>query len=241
MASQAVTVDPKLAALFDTIERRFQSTTLSEDSWYILAIACLVAGPDPEASAQLYLHLLAQPKFTTSSARQALVRRLREALVKSVSIVGVCKPIESILAIIQVEREEDKDYGGTRLDWKCDEANHERGMGWFRKVYTRNSTDQMGIFDAHKDFAWISSEITYGLYLSDRQVLNDVDTEMVVWPAIMMQNLKNETHWHIRGTRRIGVPKEDVETLWDTIQLVAAHFGIKLDKVPSVESVEPDV
>jgi hypothetical protein len=239
MGSQVV--DPNLSLLFGTIEERFQSTSLDADSWYVLAIACLVAGPDPEAAGQLYLHLVAQPKFSTSNARQALVRRLREALVKSVSIVGVCKPIEAILAIDQVEKPEDKDYTSTRAGWKCDEANHERAMEWFRKVYTRNSTDQMGIFDAHKDFAWLSAEITYGLYLSDRQVLNDVDTEMVVLPAIMMQNLKNETHWHIRGTRRIGVSKEDVQVLWDTIQLVAQHFGLKLNKVPTVDTVEPDV
>jgi hypothetical protein len=239
MSSQGV--DPQLSQLFGAIEERFQSTSLDADSWYILAIACLVAGPDPEAAADLYLHLVAQPKFSTSSARQALVRRLREALVKSVSIVGVCKPIEAILAIDQVEKSEDKDYTSTRADWKCDEANHARAMDWFRKVYTRNSTDQMGIFDAHKDFAWLSAEITYGLYLSDRQVLNDVDTEMVVLPAIMMQNLKNETHWHIRGTRRIGVSKEDVQVLWDTIQFIAQHFGLKLNKVPTVDAVEPDV
>ena len=61
--------------------------------------------------------------------------------------------------------------------------------------------------------AWISANITYGLYLSDRQILDDIDTEMVVLSGIMIQNLKRETGWHLRGTRRVGVSYEDVETI----------------------------
>ncbi|EMR62425.1 hypothetical protein MGN70_009947 [Eutypa lata] len=239
--AQTTPIDDNLTALFQKIEEKFRETKLSDESWYILAIACIVASPDPEASAQLYQHLCAQPAYTTSAARQALVRRLREALVKAVSLVGVCKPIEAIVAIGKVERAEDREHSCTRRDWQCDEANHQRGIEWFRKLYTRNAGDTMGLFDAHRDFAWISAEITYGLYLSDRQVLDDVDTEMVVLPAIMMQNLPSETHWHIRGTRRIGVSKDDTEAVCECVRAVAEHFGVRLNKVPTVDQVEPDV
>ena len=60
---------------------------------------------------------------------------------------------------------------------------------------------------------WLSIEITYGLYLSDHTILDGVDTELVVLSGIMMQNLKTETGWHLRGTRRVGVSHEDVETI----------------------------
>lgn len=66
---------------------------------------------------------------------------------------------------------------------------------------------------AHKDFLWVSEEITYGLYLSDHSILGPVETELVVLGGIMMQNLPRETGWHLRGTRRIGVSMEDVETV----------------------------
>ncbi|KAH8891604.1 hypothetical protein GQ53DRAFT_865436 [Thozetella sp. PMI_491] len=234
-------VDSGLTKLFEDLEQRFAATKLGDDRWYILAAACLVAGPDPEAADQLYLHLINQPRYSTSASRQALVRRLREALVKSISLVGVCKPIEAILAISKVERDEDRDYSTTREGWQCDESNHARAMEWYNKIYTRNAKDTIGLFNSHKDFAWISAEITYGFYLSDRQVLDDLDTELVVFPAIMSQNLPTETHWHIRGTRRIGVSKEETQMLWDSIKLVASHFGVSLHKVPTVDAVEPDV
>lgn len=232
---------PDIFPLFKTLEERFSAAGFADDKWYIVATAALAASTDPEQTAQLYTYLINKTENGEPSARQAIVRRIREALVKSVSIVGVCKPLESILAISKLERPEDRDFSSTRLDWQCDAANSERGMGWLRKIYSQNTSDTMALFDAHKDFAWISSEITYGLYLSDRQVLDDLDTELVVLPSIMMQNLKLETRWHIRGTRRIGVSKENVQMICECVHLIAKHFGISLHKVPTVEEVESEV
>ncbi|KAL4802141.1 hypothetical protein BDV18DRAFT_147579 [Aspergillus unguis] len=240
MANQ---IDSRYLSLFQTLESRFaQASSIPADKWAILATATLAAGPDPERADLLYLYLTSQPSYSTSEARKQLVRRLREALLKAVIIVGVCKPIEAILSISKVEKEEDKDYSPpTREGWVNDEANHERGVGWFNKLYARNGNATLDLFAAHKDFSWLSTEITYGLFLSDRQVLDDVDTQMVVLPAIMSQNLPIETHWHIRGTRRLGVPIEDVKIVTECVKIVADFYGTKLDKVPSVEDVEKDV
>lgn len=228
--------------LFNDIESRFKTTNIGNDRWYLVVIACLAASQHADAAASLYLHLVDLPAYSTSEARQGLVKRLREALIKTVPLVGVCKPIEAILAISKVEQPQDRDVSrATRQDWQADSANHERATGWFNKIYARNAHDTLGLFDAHKDFAWISMEITYGLFLSDRQVLDDVDTQMVVLPAIMSQNLPMETRWHIRGTRRIGVSKDDVQVVWDSVKLVAEFYTVDLDRVPSVDEVEEEV
>ncbi|KAL5346150.1 hypothetical protein ACLOAV_009183 [Pseudogymnoascus australis] len=233
--------EPRPQQLFQEIEKKLSGTRLCEDRWYIMVVAVLAGGPDPELAGQLYLYLISQPKYSEPSARQTLVRRLREALVKSISIVGVCKPIESIVAISKLEREEDKDFSFSRENWQYGQANHERGVGWMQSLYQQNYDFTLGLFDAHKDFSWISTEITYGLYLSDRTVLDDLETQMVVLPGIMIQNLKSESHWHIRGTRRIGVSREDVTAIWDCVQIMAKFLGTKLDKVPTVDEVEADV
>lgn len=233
--------DPKLRILFEQIEKKFSATNLGNDRWYLVVLTTLTGGGSPHLADQLYLYLTQQPQHTTSPSRQALVRRLREDLVKTVSIVGVCRPIEAIVAISKVEREEDRDYGSTREGWKCDDANHERAMEWFHKVYRHNANFNLNLFNAHKDFNWISKEITYGLYLSDRQILDDIETELVVVSGIMIQNLRNETWWHIRGTRRQGVSKEDMQVVYDCIKMVAEFLEVKLDRIPTVDEVEPDV
>jgi hypothetical protein len=101
-------------ALLSTLESHFPSRTLGPQKWFILALACLVAGGHPDLSADLYLHLIARPEYQTPEERQALVRRLREVLVKLVAIIGVPKCIDAVFSIAGVEREEDRDYSFSR-------------------------------------------------------------------------------------------------------------------------------
>lgn len=107
--------------------------------------------------------------------------------------------------------------------------------------------------------AWLSIEITYGLYLSDHTILDGVDTELVVLSGIMIQNLPRETGWHLRGTRRIGVSYDDVETIQQCVSIVrnargmtmltvnvqiekvAAFCGLQLTRVPRVKDIEHEV
>ncbi len=89
--------------------------------------------------------------------------------------------------------------------------------------------------------AWISREITYGLYLSDHSVLNGLETELVVISGIMIQNLNTTTGWHLRAMRRIGISTEDVELVQQCIELVAQFAGIGLNKVPRVKDIEHEV
>lgn len=237
--TRAPTAD--LVKIFKDVQGRFKSTDFGAERWYLLTLAVIVGGGRPEAAADLYLYLISEPGRETSEARQALVRRLREVLVKSVSTIGVCKPIEAILGINSVERPEDKDHSFSRKEWKSGEENRRRAEDWMTKVYSRNLEAQRAKYNDHLDFGWLSMEITYGLYLSDRQILDDIDTELVVLSSIMIQNLPNETHWHIRGARRVGMSREDVQVVWDSIQHVAQFIGVKLDRVPTPADVESDV
>ncbi|KAF1923849.1 uncharacterized protein M421DRAFT_74099 [Didymella exigua CBS 183.55] len=230
-----------LTTLFATLENSFSNTRLGPERWYLIVLSALVGGTEPELSDQLYLHIINQPSFRTSSSRQALIRRLREALVKLVSIVGVCKPLEAILTISKVEAPEDRDYTFTRESWAADATNHERGANWLKKIYAGNTEDTLALFDAHKDFRWISEEITYGLYLSNRQVLDDWDTEVIVLAGIMIQNLKLETKWHIRGALRVGMSKEDVKAIMECVRRVAEFTDVKLNRIPTVEEVKHEV
>ena len=243
MASEQAAASPAPkdpSTLFPLIEEAFKSTTLAP-RWYLVTLASLVGGTEPLLAADLYTYLLTKPAYQTPSSRQALIRTIREALLKLVSLIGVCKPLEAILAIAKIERPEDRDYTFTRSNWSNDEANHARGMDWLEKIYTRDTEKTLGLFDAHKDFRWVSTEITYGLYLSDRQVLDDWDTEVVVLAGIMIQNLPLETAWHIRGSRRIGMSLEDVKAVMEGVRKVGEFMGTDLGRIPKAEDVEKEV
>jgi hypothetical protein len=86
-------------------------------------------------------------------------------------------------------------------------------------IYKQNLSTATDNFVAHKDFDFISREITYGFYLSNHSILGPVETELVVLSGIMIQNLPLETAWHLRGTRRVGVSKGDVELVQQCVSL----------------------
>lgn len=234
-------ISSEVLPLFKTIQEKFPCKSLGDDRWYLVALASLTGGGKPEFAADLYLYLIQESERSSPESRQTLMRRLREALVKCVSIIGVCRPLEAIFCIDKVQRPEDKDYSFSRENWKCDEANHERGTAWLSRIYSHNFGLIDEKFKAHKDFGWISREITYGLYLSDHTILNDIETELVVLAGIMIQNLHHETAWHLRGSRRVGMSAEDVEAVQQCIEAVAGFASIKLNKVPRVADIEHEV
>ncbi|KAK4901859.1 hypothetical protein LTR27_001633 [Elasticomyces elasticus] len=100
--------------LFKDIEQHFPTKALGDDRWYILVISAITGGGHPGFTKELYLYLISKPQYQTPEQRQALMRRIREALVKLVSVVGVPKPLEAVFSMGEVEREEDKDYSFSR-------------------------------------------------------------------------------------------------------------------------------
>ncbi|KAF2875705.1 hypothetical protein BDV95DRAFT_626174 [Massariosphaeria phaeospora] len=224
--------DEQALALFATLEQTFPSNTLGTDKWYILT---------PSFAPLLYTSLLTRPEYSSPEQRQALMRRIRETLMKLVPIVGVCKPLDAIFEIAAVTAPQDRDYSFSREGWQCDDANRQRGMAWLSRLYQHNLDTIDDVLASQKDFEWLSKNITYGLYLSDHSILNDVETELAVLGGIMIQNLPRETAWHLRGTRRIGVSAGDVETVQQCIELVAEFRGLRLHKVPRVADIEHEV
>jgi len=227
-------------ALFEALEAKFPSKTLGDEKWYLVATSAL-AGCEPDFIPRLYTYLISKPAYTTPASRQTLMRRLREALVKDISILGVCRPMQAIFGIAKIERDEDKDYSFSRQHWQSGPEMHERGVNWLNTLYQENKGPTMRPFNAHQDFDWITNEITYGLYLSDHSILGPVETQLVVLSGIMIQNLRPATGWHLRGIRRIGVSSEDVELIQQCVEMVARFAGVRVDKVPRVVDIEHEV
>jgi hypothetical protein len=61
-----------------------------------------------------------------------------------------------------------------------DEANHGRGTSWSQKINAQNTPALLDLVKKHRDFGSAVCVIAYELYLSDRQYLDDNDTEIVV-------------------------------------------------------------
>lgn len=97
-----------------TPTEKLASQLTSSSSFLSTQLAALVSGGQPNFAPLLYQHLVQRPEYQTPDERRALLRRLRETLMKLVIIVGVCKPLEAVFDLDAVVREEDKDDSATR-------------------------------------------------------------------------------------------------------------------------------
>lgn len=112
-----------------------------------------------------------------------------------------------------------------REKWQAGPETLDRGNKWLETLYQANLSTPTTMFAAHKDFEFISRQITYGFYLSDHTILEPVETELVTLAGIMIQNLPLETAWHLRGTRRVGVSIEDVENIQQCVSCSTTYIS----------------
>jgi len=217
-----------LTKLFDKAEAEFPPR-FREHGWYLTVIASLIGSGQQQLAGRLYEHLIAQPQYETPAARQALIRRLREAMVKCIIINGIPVVIEAVTSISDVERPEDRDYSCTREDWQIGPETSERAANVLKVLYKSEKGGHVKTLQSHRDIPWISVNVSYGLFLSDHRILSMQETELVVLPAIMTQNLRGPTYWHLRACLRVGMEPEEVEAVHKAIESVAAYGGKTLD------------
>ncbi|KAI0430766.1 hypothetical protein F5Y09DRAFT_221080 [Xylaria sp. FL1042] len=217
-----------LSTLFENAEADFPPR-FREHGWYLTVIASLIGSGQQKLAGRLYEHLVAQPQYQTPPERQALIRRMREAMVKCIILNGIPAVIEAVTAISEVERPEDRDYSCSREDWQIGEANTKRAGDTLKVVYKSEEGGITKTLTAHRDIPWISKNVSYGLFLSDHRILDIQETELVVLAAIMTQNLRGPTYWHLRACLRVGMEPDEVEAIHKVIESVAAHGGKTLD------------
>ncbi|KAI3317960.1 hypothetical protein HD806DRAFT_540619 [Xylariaceae sp. AK1471] len=95
-----------------TLSKLFQD---AKDNYPHAFVASLIGSGQQKLAGWLYEHLVAQPQYQTSAERQALIRRMREAMVKCIILNGMPAIIEAATAILEVEKPEDQDHSCSSL------------------------------------------------------------------------------------------------------------------------------
>ncbi|KAF2226978.1 hypothetical protein BDZ85DRAFT_191086, partial [Elsinoe ampelina] len=188
----------------------------------------------------LYTFLLDDTPLLAPESRKHFVRRLRETLIKCIILVGIPKVMLAFHSLAAVEREEDQDGGFTREGWTPDEANRERGEKVLDVIYQGFQHKAHAACGSHRDVEWISTNISYGLFLADHQVLNIMESELVILPAIMCQDLKAPTDWHLKGCLRVGFTRGEIDAVQKVIREIAEYADIRLKNVGTIWDIPDD-
>ncbi|KAK4182183.1 hypothetical protein QBC35DRAFT_457551 [Podospora australis] len=233
----AAAVSQSLTDLFNKVEAEFPPR-FREHGWCLTILASFVGTGQQQLAGRLYQHLISQPQYETSEARQALVRRMREALVKCIIINGI--PVVIGSHHIYFGRREGRGSGLFLFqvaDWNVGPESSERAAKVLKVLYKSEEGGHVKTLQSHLDIPWISVNVSYGLFLSDHRILNMQETELVVLPAIMTQNLRGPTYWYLRACLRVGIEPDEVEAIHQAIEAVAEYGGKTLD-VQRVKDVD---
>lgn len=68
-------------------------------------------------------------------------------------------------------------------------------------------------------------------------MLDITESELVILPAILCQNLKEPTMWHQRGCLRVGISRAEVRDVQKVSEAIASFGGRVLDKIGDIDDV----
>ncbi|KAJ7489549.1 hypothetical protein FB451DRAFT_692827 [Mycena latifolia] len=210
--------------------RRILPSTLPKSCSYILPASTLTALGHPTLVGPLFTHATAA---LPAAAARPVSLQLRDTLLKEWTLVGIPLVITAVASLAAAEKaaghhfpnELSPRYGGDG-SLAPNAALARRGEAFMKRLYKGNLEPIFSTWGSHEaDFTWVEKSAIYGLFLSDHEVLSEIETELVILSSIMAQNLKGPTLWHLRGLRRLGVSKEDVEGVVRAVEECARWTG----------------
>lgn len=145
--------------------------------------------------------------------RKKMVARMREALVKLVVISGIPSVMVAVGSLAQVLKEGDRDESTTRVGWQVSGENEKKGKETIEKLYGSDAKGVSESFKSFQDFEWISSNITYGLFLADHRILDIKETALVTLPAVLATGLQGPSFRNLKAALRLGFSAEEVESV----------------------------
>ncbi|KAF2401605.1 hypothetical protein EJ06DRAFT_352207 [Trichodelitschia bisporula] len=172
---------------------------LPSEAWYLAVIPALLAFRRPELIAPVYEYAAR----VGEDPPQQLVARIKDALMKLWTIIGIPPVISAVphLARVSPSPSETAESMYTPLTLDAVES---RGRGFMQTLYQHNLAQSTGTWGVHEpDFLWLEERVIYGLFLADHSLLGQVETSVVVLAAMMCSGLLAPAEWHVRGMRRL--------------------------------------
>ncbi|RMD42022.1 hypothetical protein DV735_g3122, partial [Chaetothyriales sp. CBS 134920] len=219
MAAENPIIIPKgLPQLCEEIKKTVPKE-LGDDAWYLLLAAILIHAPTTTHLAGLYSHLASTAEFSTAEAQTELSRRLRDVLLKEVTLIGAPQYLIT-----------------------DPEATKARGVATINTIYGPSLLpDIFASFGSHSaDIQYMELFTVYGIYLSDYALISPIQTEMIVFVSILTTGLRGPGLWHTRAMGRMFGARGTDESTEKMAKIKNLVRQVKLAAITAVEWCGPE-
>ncbi|RMZ78781.1 hypothetical protein DV738_g3612, partial [Chaetothyriales sp. CBS 135597] len=229
---------------------------LGEHAWYLLLsnhrkkAAILINSPTNTHLASLYSHLASTPEFSTPEAQAELSQRLRDVLLKEVTLVGAPQVLAALIPFAKVSAPPGTTVASAAAASTISpqylisdpDAIKARGVAKINGIYGPALLPNVfASFGSHSaDIQHMELFTVYGLYLSDHALISALETEMIVFVSILTTGLRGPSLWHIRGMGRLLGARGTDESGAKMAKVKDMVRQVKLAAITAVEWCGPD-
>ncbi|KAH8702976.1 hypothetical protein GQ44DRAFT_778295 [Phaeosphaeriaceae sp. PMI808] len=214
--------------------------SLPPDSWYIIAATTLLSARGSQFYGQLYQYTLDDlGENPTAEARQRLMSRLMEVMIKSWTLVGAPSVIAAWYSLRHLVQAKYIIHNESRQKIAADpEFRAARAKKWFSLVFKEEEDRIFSGFADFPEFEWALKDVIYGSFLSDLSILGQVENEMVVLACVAGQGAGSPVLSHYKGLRRVGTSAEEAKSVGAVIEIIAHGLGVDTSNWHTAEEVE---
>ena len=170
------------------------------------------AANNPTAVATVYQTAIL-PYSNDLSSRRNVIRRIKEAIIKTTVIVSLPRAINAIRALIAALPDTDsEDRDLERRQMPSPYAETERGREYMRNIFRADLEPFLNVMDKHcPDMHDLILNSVYGLYQSDVRILGAIETSQINIASLVCMDVPNEVAWHMRGLVRNGGTEQQMD------------------------------
>ncbi|KAE8448138.1 hypothetical protein EG329_009742 [Mollisiaceae sp. DMI_Dod_QoI] len=217
-----------------------QHPQLPKNTWYFIAAVTLTVINRPDEIPIIYKHAL--DHVTTHYEGQVkldeelkVLRRMREALLKTSAVTGAPKVINACLALKEATPKHLQDIDGDisttgrRVDISEVPSSQvlQRGQDFFDKVYGKISSRVTRMMNSSgtEDLDLIA-KLMYGFILSNTTLLDQAETSYVLIAALIPQDVNPQLKGHLKGALNGGATLEEVRAVREVVIRLCESAGM---------------
>ncbi|KAI1607836.1 hypothetical protein EDD36DRAFT_500442 [Exophiala viscosa] len=231
-------------ALIDTVltfrDRENEPDPLKA-SWYLVSAAALAGAGAGSETLPVYRAAIAD---LPSDAAKLVQRRLKEAILKSTTFVGVPRALGATRDFYASLKDEEIDDYGPRYETYNDPEEQQRratrGKKFFDVLWTPESAEgiRVAMKKHHPDLYLLNQKLIYEFWAADDRILSNVETELLAIGALITMNCPDQLIWHMKGAIRHGANEQQARLAYELGMAVAKATDCKLSKMPTLDEID---
>jgi len=224
-----------------TFRDRENAPDALEASWYLVSAAALAGAGAGSETLPLYRAAIAGLPSETAKLVQ---RRMKEAILKSTTFVGVPRALGATRAFYASLKDEEIDDHGPRYETYEDPEEQQRraarGKEFFDILWTPEAAEgiRKTMKKHHPDLYLLNQKLVYEFWAADDRILSNVETELLAIGALITMNCPEQLIWHMKGAIRHGATEQQARFAYELGMAVAKATDCKLGKMPTLDEID---